>query len=101
MGGLTVVVGLVIGERSASAALFANFAQAFLESFDGVYSTALDYENVINHHWVLAFGNWLIGDIGPQHVKAELSKRKTLSLKTRKISWFRCGESLCSLLMRA
>lgn len=74
---------LRLGEAGA-AALFADVAQEWLDSFDGTLSTSLDYENIVNRHWLPVFGNWLISDIRTQHIKTYIAKIKHLSLKTRK-----------------
>lgn len=78
-------VGLPIHANDpGTAKLFRDVAQDFLNVFDGAFSTATDYENIINRHWLPAFGNWLITDITTAHIKTELAAKKTLAHKTIK-----------------
>jgi integrase len=80
-----LALGLPLARGAAStAALFRDVAQDFLTAFDGAFSTADDYKNIINRHWLPAFGNWMVSDVDARHIKVELSKRKDLSAKTLK-----------------
>ena len=74
----------LLDDEEAHVAFFRDIAQDYMNTLEADYSTHLSYEGIINKYWMPAYGNWLVADIKPRHIKRELAKYPDISQKTKK-----------------
>lgn len=72
------------GEESDNS-LFIDDAQEYLNSLDVDYSTSLDYEGILNQHWLPLFGGRITGEIPTREIKTALAKMDLSPKRKRNI----------------
>lgn len=76
-------------DHEGSNGLLSDIAQDYLDGLDVERSTAVSYVRLLNQHWLPNFGNWLVTDIKPSHIKKYLNNytnpktKKMISQKTK------------------
>lgn len=70
-------------DSQATQYLFSEAAQDYMSTYQGKLSTSLNYENILNQHWIPTFGNSPISEISQAAIKRKLASL-SVSPKTKK-----------------